>query len=630
MSSAASGPTTMTPGRAARNRPVSDRRSADNVRFTYTRRICAVARPSRLIFCQPHPLVEGGTATPGSAPPYHAHHKSAAYTRPESYAAARTPCITATARRFRRPRIRARRAAAQRHVRRNLGKTDCTPQRVDVVGFEFLKFSGAERARQRHRSETHPHQTAHRDALRFPHAAHFAVAAFAQHHVVPVVHALAARVGDGVETGGAVVEHHALAETLQYLVVHLAQHAHRIFAFDLAGRVHQPIGELAVVAEQQQAQRIEVEPADRDPAAADARQPVEYRGAAFGIGLGADLARGLVINQHPRPRFIQRRRRGDLAAVDTHHVAVGAAHAELGRRAVDGDAAGAYPVFEPAARAQAGARQPFLQTFAHGLLNQYSMYGGGGGGIRRRGGWNVGRGLVIVRGCGRSADLRRFRALFVRRGCDGRQQDVDLGGDGFQTADLRKRRQLAQAFQIEIVNEIAGGAVQRRLARHFAVTDHAYPFALVQRLDDVGADADTADVFDLGAADGLAIGNQHQRLQPRARVARRLFFPAPRNPLRIVLLHLKAETAVHFFQLDAARRAILAQGLQGLLDDLRLGPRLLRKYLQQLLHVHGLAGGEERGFKNILQLLRVHRHDSGLSDKSGHRLRSGRSRSRIP
>src|SRR3569623_1060773 len=61
--------------------------------------------------------------------------------------------------------------------------------------------------------------------------------------------------------------------------------------------------QLAAVGELLLAQRIEVEPADRDPAAADPRQSIEYGGTAFGIGLGADLACGLVINQHPRPRI---------------------------------------------------------------------------------------------------------------------------------------------------------------------------------------------------------------------------------------------------------------------------------------------------------------------------------------
>src|SRR3569832_2161706 len=127
---------------------------------------------------------------------------------------------------------------------------------------------------------------------------------------------------------------------------------------------------------------------------------------------------------------------------------------------------------------------------------------------------------------------------------------------------------------------------------------------------------------DLVAADRLTIGEEHQRLEQRARITRRLFFTEPRDPLRVILFHLKAKATADLLELDAARRAVLAQGLQGRLYELRLRPRLLGKHREQLFHVHGLAGGEQGRFKNILQLREVHRHDSGLVDKSVRILRS--------
>src|SRR3569833_111348 len=126
----------------------------------------------------------------------------------------------------------------------------------------------------------------------------------------------------------------------------------------------------------------------------------------------------------------------------------------------------------------------------------------------------------------------------------------------------------------------------------------------------------------LGGAERLTIGDEHQRLEQRARITRRLFFTEPRDPLRVILFHLKAKATADLLELDAARRAVLAQGLQGLLYELRLRPRLLGKHREQLFHVHGLAGGEQGRFKNILQLREVHRHDSGLVDKSVRILRS--------
>ena len=46
-----------------------------------------------------------------------------------------------------------------------------------------------------------------------------------------------------------------------------------------------------------------------------------------------------------------------------------------------------------------------------------------------------------------------------------------------------ERRQLVEALQVEVVEELARGAEQRRLAGHVAVADDADPLALFQRLD---------------------------------------------------------------------------------------------------------------------------------------------------
>src|SRR3569833_536750 len=77
-----------------------------------------------------------------------------------------------------------------------------------------------------------------------------------------------------------------------------------------------------------------------------------------------------------------------------------------------------------------------------------------------------------------------FRLFVSRLARDRRQQAVDLGGDGLEAADFGERRQVAQVFDIEIIEKVARRAVERGLTRHLAVTDHAYPFALLQGLDD--------------------------------------------------------------------------------------------------------------------------------------------------
>src|SRR3569832_570850 len=98
-----------------------------------------------------------------------------------------------------------------------------------------------------------------------------------------------------------------------------------------------------------------------------------------------------------------------------------------------------------------------------------------------------------------------MRCALVR--CKRRRIGFCIGGDGLEAADFGELRQVAQVLDIEIIEKVARRAVERGLTRHLAVTDHAYPFALLQGLDDMGAHAHAADVLDLGAAD---------RLTPRA------------------------------------------------------------------------------------------------------------------
>src|SRR3546814_5362201 len=56
----------------------------------------------------------------------------------------------------------------------------------------------------------------------------------------------------------------------------------------------------AVVGQQQQAFRIDVEPADRLQAAQFGRQAIEYRGAAVGVARGGDLPAWLVVAEEAR------------------------------------------------------------------------------------------------------------------------------------------------------------------------------------------------------------------------------------------------------------------------------------------------------------------------------------------
>src|SRR3569832_2791695 len=104
-----------------------------------------------------------------------------------------------------------------------------------------------------------------------------------------------------------------------------------------------------------------------------------------------------------------------------------------------------------------------------------------------------------------------FRLFVSRLARDRRQQAVDLGGDGREAADLGERRQIAQVFEIEIIEKVARRAVERGLTRHLAVADHAYPFAFLQGLDDLGAYARAAGGRGRGAAGRRAGGGGRRR-----------------------------------------------------------------------------------------------------------------------
>src|SRR5213594_3472593 len=124
--------------------------------------------------------------------------------------------------------------------------------------------------------EAHAHQAAHGDPERLEHAPDLTVAPFAQHDLVPAVRSAAPARGDAVEPGWA-VESDPLSESAELFARELAPHPHRVLALDLVARMHEPVGELARVREEQETAGIEVQPADRDPVTTpNSRQIVEH------------------------------------------------------------------------------------------------------------------------------------------------------------------------------------------------------------------------------------------------------------------------------------------------------------------------------------------------------------------
>jgi len=233
-------------------------------------------------------------------------------------------------------------------------------QFLHILLFQITTLPALESRRQVHRAIAHAHQAADDQADRFEHAPDFAIAAFGQDHVVPVVGPLPAPFGDQAEAGQAVLELNAGAQTLEHFRSRLAEHAHRVFALDFVARMHHAIGEVAVVGKQQEAAGIEIEAADGDPAPAlQPRQFCEHAGAPVGVVAGDYFAFRFVIDQHSRQAQLE---------LELHQLAIDAdlvfgtdALADVGRQAIDADAAGDDPFLEFAARTEAGIGQGLVQ-----------------------------------------------------------------------------------------------------------------------------------------------------------------------------------------------------------------------------------------------------------------------------
>ena len=237
--------------------------------------------------------------------------------------------------------------------------------------------------------------------------AHLAVAAFGDDDAVPVVHPLATAVLDALEPRPLAVDLDAFQQLVALGLVQHAQRTHGVLALDPEARVHQLVGQLAGVGEQQQALGVDVQPAHRLPLALwQARQAPEHGGPLLGVVVRHHLASRLVIRQHPRPRRLD----ADLdgLAVHAHLVTPRDALAGVRGLAVHGDTAVGDHLLQVAARADAGLGQHLVELGRVGLGRQHTL---GRRWIilaRRR---IVGLGRLRV-GCGQR---RVGRAIFVAR-----------------------------------------------------------------------------------------------------------------------------------------------------------------------------------------------------------------------
>src|SRR4249919_3193132 len=251
--------------------------------------------------------------------------------------------------------------------RRAVLQPEFLAQRVDLFRRQFLRLAAQQRLRQLDHAIANAFEAADLAALRFPQAAHFAIAAFLEKDAEPVVGVRPADAFDLVELRRPVLERDATLQAVDELVGHVllafrSAYAAYVLALDLVRGMHHRVGKFAIRGEQQQAGGVDVQPTDRDPACAfQCRQCFEDRRAPFGILARGDFAFGLVVHQHAAG-FGQRA--GDKGApVDLDLVAAGDAHAHLRDLAINLDQAIGDALLQRAARTQTRLRQHLVQAF---------------------------------------------------------------------------------------------------------------------------------------------------------------------------------------------------------------------------------------------------------------------------
>ena len=157
------------------------------------------------------------------------------------------------------------------------------------------------------------------------------------------------------------LETDAAAHAPEHAAVGRAVHLHLVDALDAASRVHQALGQGAVVGEEKQAAALQVQATDRIQPLVHVREQITHRGTALGVGQRAHHATRLVDHDGTAARAWR-----ELLAVDGDGVAdaIGTDAQLADHLAVHADASSEDERFGLAARGRAECAQDLLQAFA--------------------------------------------------------------------------------------------------------------------------------------------------------------------------------------------------------------------------------------------------------------------------
>ena len=101
--------------------------------------------------------------------------------------------------------------------------------------------------------------------------------------------------------------------------------------------------------------------------------------------------------------------------------------------------------------------------------------------------------------------------------------------------------------------------------------DDADPLAFLQGFDDAATDTDAADLLDLGAGNGLTVGDDGQCFEQGPRIPGRALVEQAIDPAGIIAAYLETIAAGDLDQFNTATLVILLQRLQRRANGFTLG-----------------------------------------------------------
>ena len=176
-----------------------------------------------------------------------------------------------------------------------------------------------------------------------------------------------------------------------------------------------------------------------------------------------------------------------------------------------------------------------------------------------------------------------------------------------QLGVLAQRGQLAQIAEAEEVEELPGRAVQHRPTDLLLLAEDADQRAIHQELER-GARVHAADLVDLGARDRLAVRDDRERLELRARQPHRPARDQLLDPHRVGRLGAELVAARDLREHEAAVLVVGLDVLERLLEpaDVRHAGQLAES-----LERDRLVAGEHERLDEVLELDRVHPAGAG-------------------